>query len=51
MVLSQDRGGMSSVMVVTILDVLGAESVTRLPGSNPGTVLVLVLGKQGGLCL
>lgn len=51
MVLSQDRGGMSSVMVVTILDVLGAESMTRLPGSNPGTVLVLVLGKQGGLCL
>lgn len=47
--LSQDRGGMNSVMVVTILKILGTESMTQLSGSNPGSVLVL--GKQGDLCL
>lgn len=43
------RGG-NSLMRVTSLNVLGAENVIRLPGSNPGTVPVLILGNHGGLC-
>lgn len=51
LVLCQGQGCGSNIVRVTSLNVLGAESMIRLPGSSPRTVPVLILGNHGVLCL